>query len=207
MEFGIVDFEEPIDIYSQEFQREQNSTWYHPYLYGEYTNHDFLTHEEIDDLAYEYYFRFLPFFVNQEEGSIKPNIRIDFSSRMKKKLGLTFLFERLIRLNYNYFCYSPINLPYTIFHEMTHIWLYDCNLDPSHTWRFYKKMEEFSVCMLPIDPAAHVHTRIAHEATNVYSCPLCMNRWFKKDQLEHKIFCGPCFDRTGEKYFAVKFNN
>lgn len=150
------------------------------------------------------YFRsFLPFFIDQPEGSIDADrVTIELAGRMRQKLALAYLFEHRIRLNRAYFCEDPSLLPHTLFHEMTHIWLYDCHLDPGHTRRFYHKMLEFDRTGLPKDPDVHVHTRFASEARYVYSCPNCKNRWYMRDHLGYSIFCGYCFDREGVEYFA-----
>ncbi len=161
-----------------------------------------LTEEELTLLAESYLEMFLPFFTNQAEGSINPQITLRFSSKMKQKLGLAYLFEHKIRLNLSYFRTDPSLLPYTLFHEMTHIWLYDCMFDPGHTKRFYNKMSEFQVTGLAVDPDVHVHRRIAPEGKFVYICPNCSNRWFMRERLTYTIFCGHCFDREGVEYFA-----
>ncbi|MBM4250927.1 MAG: DUF45 domain-containing protein [Deltaproteobacteria bacterium] len=158
--------------------------------------------EQLRMLAYTYYENFLPHFRQQPEGSLIEPVTIEFSSRMKQKLGLAFLFEHKIRLNLPYFRSDPSLLPYTLFHELTHLWLYDCMLDPGHTRRFYKKMRDFEATGLAIDPDVHIHTRVAAEGKFVYSCPNCKNRWYLRDQLKYSIYCGHCFDREGIEYFA-----
>jgi predicted SprT family Zn-dependent metalloprotease len=119
-------------------------------------------------------------------------------------LGLAFLFEGKIRLNLTYFISDPSLLPYTLFHEMTHMWLYDCLLDPGHTQRFYNKMREFEATGLPIDPDVHIHTRVAAEGKFVYSCPNCKNRWYLRDQLKYSGYCGHCFEKDGIEYFTMR---
>jgi predicted SprT family Zn-dependent metalloprotease len=161
-----------------------------------------LTGEELAALAESYLEMFLPYFTNQKEGSINPDITLQLSAKMKQKLGLAFLFEHKIRLNFSYFRKDPSLLPYTLFHEMTHIWLYDCMLDPGHTQRFYNKMAEFQATGLAVDPDVHVHRRIAPEGKFVYICPNCSNRWFMRDRLKYSIYCGHCFDREGIEYIA-----
>lgn len=161
-----------------------------------------LSADELTALAENYLEQFLPFFTNQKEGSINPNITLQLSAKMKQKLGLAFLFEHKIRLNLSYFRKDPSLLPYTLFHEMTHMWLYDCMLDPGHTKRFYNKMAEFQETGLAIDPEVHVHRRIAPEGKFVYICPNCSNRWFMRERLKYSIYCGHCFDREGVEYFA-----
>jgi len=161
-----------------------------------------LTEAELTVLAESFLEMFLPFFTNQPEGSINPQITLCFSSKMKQKLGLAYLFEHKIRLNLSYFRNDPSLLPYTLFHEMTHIWLYDCMFDPGHTQRFYNKMSEFHVTGLAVDPDVHVHRRIAPEGKFVYICPNCSNRWFMRERLKYSIFCGHCYDREGVEYFA-----
>ena len=157
---------------------------------------------ELTSLAFDYYKQFLPFFRQQPEGSLQDGIDIEFTARMRQKVGLAYLFEHKIRLNQAYFASDSGLMPYTLFHEMTHLWLYDCLLDPGHTRRFYKKMAEFSATGYPIDADVHIHTRIAAEGKFVYSCPNCNNRWYLRDCLGYAIYCGPCFDHNGIEYFA-----
>lgn len=166
-----------------------------------------LTAQELTALAESWLEKFLPFFTNQSEGSINPNITLQFSAKMRQKLGLAYLFEHKIRLNLSYFRKDPSLLPYTLFHEMTHIWLYDCMLDPGHTQRFYNKMSEFQATGLAIDPELHVHRRIAPEGKFVYICPNCSNRWFMRERLKYSIYCGPCFDREGVEFFAKRLRS
>jgi len=176
--------------------------WQIPIFAKEGSKRRALTEEDLTLLAETYLEMFLPFFTNQPEGSINPQITLNFSSKMKQKLGLAYLFEHKIRLNLSYFREDPSLLPYTLFHEMTHIWLYDCMFDPGHTKRFYAKMSEFQITGLAVDPEVHVHRRIAPEGKFVYICPNCSNRWFMRERLNYSIFCGHCFDREGIEYFA-----
>jgi predicted SprT family Zn-dependent metalloprotease len=157
---------------------------------------------ELEAFAYDYYLRFLPFFRGKPEGSLNPGVLIEFTRKMRYKLGLAYLFEHKIKLNQDYFTSEPALLPYTLFHEMTHIWLYDCMLDPGHTRRFYAKMTEFRQTGLPIDPDVHIHTRVATEAKFIYMCPSCSNRWYLRDKLRHRIYCGFCHEREQAEYFA-----
>lgn len=161
-----------------------------------------LTGAQLTALAETYLEMFLPFFTDQREGSINPQVQLQFSPKMKQKLGLAYLFEHKIRLNLSYFREDPSLLPYTLFHEMTHIWLYDCMFDPGHTQRFYNKMAEFQITGLSIDPDVYVHRRIASEGKFVYICPNCSNRWYMRERLKHAIYCGHCYDREGVEHFA-----
>lgn len=161
-----------------------------------------LSREQLVAIANKYYDYFLPFFTNQPEGSLVKKVEFIFTKRMRQKLGLAYLFEHKIRLNQIYFAKDPRLLPYTLFHELTHLWLYDCLLDPGHTQRFYKKMSEFASTGLPIDNEVHIHTRIAIEGKHVYSCPNCKNRWYLRERLNYTIYCGHCFDKEGVEYFA-----
>jgi len=183
------------------------SLWSHPLLNLNTEQGFELTVQQLDQLTDHYYCQFLPFFTNQKEGSICGSVNIELSKRMAQKLGLSYLFERIIRLNLRYFAKNPSQLPYTLFHEMVHLWLYDCNLDPNHTKRFYKKMEEFSSTGLPVDKQVHIHSRIASEAKYVYSCPNCQNRWYLKRELSYPIYCGLCFDRDGVEHYAALRKN
>ncbi|MEZ4742512.1 MAG: SprT-like domain-containing protein [Bdellovibrionota bacterium] len=198
---NLVDKQFPDDIPSNQIEAYR---WEHPLLTRTTQSPKIkLAGHDMFELAGFYFDSFLPFFTNQPEGSLQCDVSIEFSSRMKQKLGLSYLFDRIIRLNRSYFCKNPWLLPYTLFHEMTHMWLYDCCLDPSHTARFYKKMEEFSVVGLPVDPQVHIHSRTVREAEYVYSCPNCQNRWYLKEELCYPIYCGFCHDRNGIEYYAI----
>jgi predicted SprT family Zn-dependent metalloprotease len=178
--------------------------WSHPLLDFKHTGRTEIAKAELRTFAYDYYLRFLPFFRHQPEGSIEPGVEIEFTRRMRQKLGLAYLFEHKIRLNEAYFAKDPSLLPYTLFHEMTHLWLYDCLLDPGHTRRFYNKMAQFEETGLPVDPDVHIHTRVAPEGKYVYSCPNCKNRWYLRERLKYVIYCGHCFDKEGVEYFAKR---
>ncbi len=176
--------------------------WFHPLLNLPADPQRRIKRNELEAFAYDFYVRFMPFFRHREEGSLLPGVTIEFNGRMKQKLGLAYLFERKIKLNLNYFSRDPRLLPYTLFHELTHLWLYDCLLDPGHTRRFYAKMSEFRMTGLPIDQAVHIHRRLAPEAKYIYSCPNCKNRWYVRKKLRHAIYCGHCHEKNGEEHFA-----
>jgi predicted SprT family Zn-dependent metalloprotease len=178
--------------------------WSHPLVASPKPKRRPQAGESLQAFAYDFYLRFLPFFRDQPEGSLSPSVEIEFTTRMRQKLGLAYLFEHKIRLNQSYFAKDPSLLPYTLFHEMTHLWLYDCQLDPGHTRRFYNKMREFESTGLPVDPDVHIHTRVAPEGKYVYSCPNCKNRWYLRDRLRYSIYCGHCFDREGVEYYAKR---
>ena len=178
--------------------------WYHPLLsHPTSRNTKPIPKVELEALAYDYYLRFQPFFKGQPEGSIQSGVEIAFTKRMRQKLGLAYLFEQKIKLNENYFAKDPSLLPYTLFHELVHIWLYNCYLDPGHTHRFYKKMKQFDQTGLPIDPEVYIHTRVAPEGKFVYGCPNCENRWYLRDQLRYSIYCGHCYDNSGVEHYAI----
>lgn len=177
--------------------------WQHPLLLitpGRLTRE--LTKKELQAYAYDYFMRFLPFFRHRPEGSLAPGVTIEFTRKMRQKLGLAFLFEHKIKLNQTYFTREPALLPYTLFHEMTHIWLYDCGFDPGHTKRFYRKMSEFSETGLPVDPDVHIHRRVASEAKFIYMCPNCRNRWYLREQTRYRIYCGYCHAKHKVEIFA-----
>lgn len=179
-----------------------DAQWLHADLVRNAEKEGELTKGQLRILAYDYYLKFLPHFRNQPEGSIAPSVEIEFTGRMKQKLGMAYLFEHKIKLNLSYFTKEPALLPYTLFHEMTHLWLYCCGFDPGHTQRFYNKMSEFETSGLPVDLDVHIHTRVAPEGKYVYSCPNCSNRWYMREQVSYSIFCGHCFDQEGIEYFA-----
>ena len=181
--------------------RRMKSRWFHPLLVKP-TDRKRITTAELDELAGYYFKRFLPFFRNRPEGSLADGVVIEFTRKMRQKLGLAYLFEHKIRLNEAYFAEDPALLPYTLFHEMTHLWLYDCMFDPGHTHRFYRKMNEFNQTGLPLDPDVHIHTRVAAESKFVYVCPNCRNRWYVREKLSHSIYCGHCFERDSVEFYA-----
>lgn len=185
--------------------RRVQSPWEHPLLmHPKSGRRRPIERAELVEFAYDFYMRFLPFFTGQTEGSIEANVSIEMTARMRQKLGLAYLFEHKIRLNEAYFANDPSLLPYTLFHEMTHLWLYDCLFDPGHTLRFYNKMAEFEQTGLAVDPDVHIHTRFAPEGKYVYCCPNCKNRWYLREQLSYSIYCGHCFDREGLEFYAKR---
>jgi predicted SprT family Zn-dependent metalloprotease len=131
------------------------------------------------------------------------SIIIEVSPRMTAKIGLALLFENRIKLSEAYFCRSPHYLPYTVFHELTHLWLYHQGFDPGHTSKFYEKMKEFTQTGYLVDPEVHIHTRLAPESKYVYTCENCSNRWHLRDQLDYEIFCGHCWRVEKNRYYAT----
>ena len=179
--------------------------WDHPYLHENRT----FTLSELQSFSYDYYIKFSPFFKNQPQGSIQGNVAIIFSSKMSSGLGLADIFSRTIKLNASYFSKDPTLIPYTLFHELTHIWLYDCYKDPSHTASFYQKMKEFNSTLLPVDHKVHIHSRLVKDAKFIYICPNCNRRWFSNKITKH-IYCGACkenFDLEFEPKFYKNPDN
>ena len=158
--------------------------------------------EDLELLADYFYTLFLPRFTHQAGGSIQEGTRFEFSKRMKLRVGLAMLFENKVRLSESYFAEHPHFLPYTIFHEMTHLWLYHSGHDPGHTRRFYIKMEEFKQTGYLVDPEVHIHTRLAPDSKYVYICNNCENRWHVKDPLDHNIYCGLCWKKERVEHYA-----
>jgi predicted SprT family Zn-dependent metalloprotease len=180
--------------------------WSHPY----FDNNKIKPHyskQELEAFAYDYYLRFMPFFKHQAEGNLGPGVVIEFSTRMRQKLGLASLFLRNIRINQLYFARDPRLLPYCLFHELVHLWLYDCLLDPGHTRKFYEKMFEFEQTGLPKDPDVHIHSRLSSEAKFVYVCKNCRNRWYVNDAQTDRLSCGYCEERFGQLTFPERFEN
>lgn len=181
--------------------------WFHPYLLNTESVSNgkkaVLSKTQLEAYAYDYYLRFLVFFREQPEGTLRSGVVIEFTRKMRQKLGLAYLFDHRIKLNQNYFARDPVLLPYTLFHELTHLWLYDCLFDPSHTRRFYRKMTEFAETGLPVDPDVYIHSRVATEAKYVYMCPNCQNRWFVREKIRRSIYCGPCYELERREHFAV----
>jgi predicted SprT family Zn-dependent metalloprotease len=163
--------------------------------------------EDLELLADYFYEQFAPrFLTNRKDGAL-PNSKIEFSRRMKNKIGLAVLFENKIRLNLAYFAVNPQFLPYAIFHEMTHLWLYHLGYDPGHTKRFYQKMLEFEQTGYRVDPEVHIHTRLAVEGNYVYICKNCKNRWHLKEALDHEMYCALCFRKSGIEHYAKLARN
>lgn len=180
--------------------------WSHPYLVAE-SNQIKLNKAELQAYAYDFYLRFLPFFKNQPEGSLGSGVVIEFTQRMRHKLGLANLFARSIKLNQRYFSTDPKLLPYTLFHELTHLFLYDCYFDPGHTRRFYLKMKDFERTGLPIDKQVHIHRRIANESRYVYVCPGCDHRWYVNERAHKRLSCGHCWEHKEKTEFPLKHLN
>jgi predicted SprT family Zn-dependent metalloprotease len=158
--------------------------------------------EDLELLADYFFEQFLPLFGGSKDPGIKSGTIIEFSKRMKNKIGLAMLFENKIRLSLNYFSANTQFLPYTVYHEMTHLWLYHLGFDPGHTSRFYQKMLEFNQTGYRIDPEVHVHSRLAAEGSYVYICKNCENRWHLREELEHDIYCALCFKKHGVEHYA-----
>ncbi len=158
--------------------------------------------DDIELLA-DYFLEFFrPRFTGQRDGTLHPGTVIEVSKKMTSKIGLALLFENKIRLNESYFLQHPHYLPYAMFHEMTHLWLYHSGFDPGHTKRFYAKMHEFNDTGYLPDPEIHVHTRLSPESRFIYTCNNCNNRWHLKDTLDHDIFCGLCWKKEKAQHFA-----
>jgi hypothetical protein len=180
--------------------------WRHPYLFRSFKEKA-LTEKELTSFAYDYYLRFLPFFRNQPEGNLHPGTVIKFTGRMKKKLGLADMSTHEIRLNRTYFLTDPKLLPYTLFHEMVHLWLFDCMYDPGHTKRFYEKMKHFEKTGLPIDKNVHIHRRLASEGNHIYVCPGCDSRWFFTKKLRRPFVCAHCYEKTGAEIYPAYYSH
>ena len=164
----------------------------HPYLHREEWLAP-LSRQELRAFAYDFFLRFSAFFRHQPEGDLEPGITIEFNAKMKHRLGSASLFERKIKLNFLYFSKKPAILPYTLFHKLVHLWLYDCEYDPGHTHRFYRKMLEFLKTGLPVDPQVHIHKRLSSEAPFMYMCKSCGQRWHVNDHKVSKMYCDHCY--------------
>jgi predicted SprT family Zn-dependent metalloprotease len=179
--------------------------WFHPYLLK--TDLDApVKMSDLEAYAYDYFLRFLPFFRKQPEGSLHPGTRIKFTGRMKRKLGLADMPKHEIRLNKSYFLNDPKLLPYTLFHEMIHLWLFDCYLDPGHTRRFYLKMSQFEKTALPIDQAVHIHSRLSAEGNYIYICPSCDSRWYLARMQRKAFACGHCWETKKNEVYPAYFS-
>ena len=89
------------------------------------------------------------------------DVVLDLSSRMGNTLGMCYPERRRIALNEEYFLRDPRYLPFTLHHEMVHMFLWDAGRDWGHTREFYALMEEFPAERYPVDPNVHVHARQA----------------------------------------------
>ena len=161
--------------------------WLHPFLLAGPSKQQNLSEQEFSSFAYGYYLKFLPYFPGIHGG-----ITIELSRRLKRILGSADLKNRVVALNWNYFRNTPHLVPYTIFHELTHLWLYDCNYDPSHTRRFYAKMAEFEETGLPIDNKVHIHRRLVTEGKHISQCPCCKFKWFTQKKMRLNTICRSC---------------
>ncbi len=176
--------------------------WFHPYLLRG-GDRDCLASGDLQALAYDFFLRFMRYFRDQPEGQMRHGVAIEFTRKMRQRLGMAVLGEGKIRLNHDYFSMRPAGLPYTLFHEMVHMWLYDCDLDPGHTRRFYQKMMSFLETGLPVDPEVYVHRRLAPEAKFVYRCPGCQQRWYTRDRSAERLYCGYCFENSAQRHYPT----
>jgi predicted SprT family Zn-dependent metalloprotease len=87
--------------------------------------------------------------------------RVEFalSGRMERALGLCYPTKRLIKINSSYFASRLVFLPYTVFHELIHLFLYDLNHPWGHTAEFYALMECFPLEKYMKDPNVHIHEK------------------------------------------------
>jgi predicted SprT family Zn-dependent metalloprotease len=177
--------------------------WRHPLLAHSIARQGRVPRVALLQMAYDYYLRFLPFFTDQIEGSLLSGVALDLTKKLKHKLGVAHMFLHKISLNEAYFADDPRLLPYTLFHEMTHLWLYNCLLDPGHTRRFQRKMREFIRTKLPFDQSVHVHTATVAEASFIYLCPNCQNRWHLLEKMQTRFYCGLCHKNEGVQYFPA----
>jgi predicted SprT family Zn-dependent metalloprotease len=83
------------------------------------------------------------------------------STRLNTAIGMCYPTKRRIVVNENYFLTWPSYLPYTLYHEMVHLFLYDIQQPWGHTKEFYAIMEDFPSHIYPIDPNVHIHERHA----------------------------------------------
>ncbi len=93
--------------------------------------------------------------------SVLKNVGVEFSGRMARALGMCYPERRRIALNEPYFLKNPCYLPYTLYHEMVHMFLFDAGRPWGHTREFYSLMEEFPSTKYPADPNVHIHMRQA----------------------------------------------
>jgi SprT-like family len=114
------------------------------------------------------FFEFAPRLIRHltyEELKTRPqvlkNVGLDLSTRMARALGMCYPERRRIALNEPYFLKNPRYLPYTLYHEMVHMFLYDAGRPWGHTREFYALMEEFPSEKYPTDPNVHIHGRQA----------------------------------------------
>jgi predicted SprT family Zn-dependent metalloprotease len=146
----------------------------------------------------------LPFFTQTAEGSLEASkVRLQFTPKLKRSLGISFIFDHLIQLNIEYFKEFPQRLAHTLFHELTHLWLYDCNHDPGHTERFFIKMADFNGTGYPFDHEMTTLSRSVKEAPFIYRCSRCSRRWYLHQVSSYSIYCGQCYDHLNIQYQLV----
>ncbi len=147
---------------------------------------------------------FLPFFTQTKEGTLESSrVKIQFTPKLKRSLGISFIFDHLIQLNIQYFREFPDRLAHTLFHELTHLWLYDCNLDPGHTERFFMKMADFKGTGYPLDHEMAALSCCVKEAPFIYHCTRCHRRWHLHQVSSYSIYCGQCYDHLNVQYPLV----
>jgi predicted SprT family Zn-dependent metalloprotease len=88
---------------------------------------------------------------------------VDFalSDRMAHTLGMCYAHKRRLVFNENYFSLNPHLLPYTLFHELVHLFLFDLKKPWGHTKEFYALMEEFPHERYSVDTKVHIHMKAA----------------------------------------------
>jgi predicted metal-dependent hydrolase len=95
-------------------------------------------------------------------------IQFEVSGRMERALGMCYPTKRMIRLNRTYFLSRQALLPYTLFHELVHQYLYDLGEPWGHTAQFYALMEVFPAHRFPRDPNVHIHERQAKVGQKIH---------------------------------------
>ena len=123
-------------------------------------------------LKNELYMRFIEFapillkHLRYEELKSRPdclrNVSLQLSVRQVRAVGMCYPEKRKIVLNQNYFLKNPQYLPYTLYHELVHLFLFDAGRPWGHTKEFYLLMEDFPVHKHPLDPNVHIHEQRAH---------------------------------------------
>lgn len=118
---------------------------------------------ELTNKTYLLFFEFAPILLSETpfeknylQAAALKNIKVEFSGKLGRSLGICYPERRRIALNEKYFLKKPSYIGYTLFHEMVHQYLFDIQKPWHHTKEFYRLMEKFPR-KYPVDPNVHVH--------------------------------------------------
>lgn len=136
------------------------------------------THERRDivlkNRAQVYFFEFAPILLRETPSDCEifrktalRNVSVEFSERLGDALGICYPEDRVIRLSASYFSRYARLLPYTLYHEMVHQFLFDIKRPWSHNEQFYYLMELFPRAY-EVDRNVHIHMRSAEKGRRIW---------------------------------------